>query len=159
MSCPITYNVSDAAGNAANEITRTVIIITSKATPTIIWSNPSDITYGTALSDTQLNATANVDGTFVYSPASGTVLGAGSQTLSVTFTPTDTNNYNPVTQTVSLTVNPANSVVTTWPTASSITYGQTLADSTLSAGVSVTAGSFAFTTPTTAPDAETALKA
>jgi hypothetical protein len=46
--------------------------------------------------------------------------------------------------------------VTTWPTASSITYGQTLASSTLSGGASVPAGSFAFTTPTTAPNAGTA---
>jgi hypothetical protein len=41
--------------------------------------------------------------------------------------------------------------VTKWPTASSITYGQTLASSTLSGGVSTPAGSFAFTTPTTKP--------
>ena len=37
---------------------------------------------------------AVVAGTFVYTPASGTVLNAGAgQTLSVTFTPTDTANY------------------------------------------------------------------
>jgi len=51
-----------------------------------------------------LNATASVPGTFVYSPVSGTVLGAGSQTLSVTFTPTDTTDYNAATATVTLTV-------------------------------------------------------
>ena len=33
--------------------------------------------------------------TFVYTPAAGTVLNAGTaQTLSVTFTPTDAANYN-----------------------------------------------------------------
>ena len=47
------------------------------------------------MSATQLEATASVPGTFVYTPAAGTVLGAGnSQTLSVTFTPTDTADYN-----------------------------------------------------------------
>lgn len=44
--------------------------------------------------------------------------------------------------------------VTTWPTASKITYGQTLSASTLTGGVSP-AGSFAFTNPTTKPDAGT----
>ena len=46
--------------------------------------------------------------------------------------------------------------MTAWPTASSITYGQTLASSTLTGGASIPAGSFAFTTPTTAPGAGTA---
>ena len=65
-----------------------------KATSTITWTAPADVTYGTALSATQLNATANTPGTFVYSPVAGTVLNAGAaQTLSVTFTPTDTANY------------------------------------------------------------------
>ena len=48
-----------------------------KATPTITWATPADITYGTALSATQLNATASVPGTFVYTPVAGTVLNAG----------------------------------------------------------------------------------
>ncbi|MEI6378216.1 MAG: YDG domain-containing protein [Candidatus Falkowbacteria bacterium] len=45
--------------------------------------------------------------------------------------------------------------VTSWPTASSITYGQALASSTLSGGSASVAGSFAFTTPTTTPSAGT----
>ena len=37
---------------------------------------------------------ADVPGTFVYTPAAGTVLGAGQQqTLTLTFTPTDTADY------------------------------------------------------------------
>jgi hypothetical protein len=76
----------------------------AKATPVITWPTPGAITYGTALSTTQLNATASVPGTFAYSPAGGTVLAAGTQTLSVTFTPTDAANYNSVTSTVAHTV-------------------------------------------------------
>ena len=69
-----------------------------KATPTITWSTPADITYGTALSATQLNATAGVPGTLAYTPAAGTVLNAGAaQTLSVTFTPIDAANYTTAT--------------------------------------------------------------
>src|SRR6185295_15847223 len=36
--------------------------------PVITWPAPPAITYGTALGPTQLNATANVPGTFAYSP-------------------------------------------------------------------------------------------
>jgi hypothetical protein len=57
--------------------------------PVITWPNPAPIPYGTPLSATQLDATANMAGTFVYTPAAGTVLAAGSQTLSVTFTPSN----------------------------------------------------------------------
>jgi uncharacterized repeat protein (TIGR01451 family) len=77
----------------------------AKATPTINWSNPADIIYGTALSGTQLNATASVPGSFVYTPAAGTVLGYGNgQNLHVDFTPTDTANYNNAQKDVSINV-------------------------------------------------------
>ena len=46
--------------------------------------------------------------------------------------------------------------VTLWPTASPITYGQTLASSTLSGGSATPAGTFVWTTPTTMPGAGTA---
>src|SRR3984957_1501673 len=59
---------------------------------------------GTTLSSTQLNATASVPGTFVYSAAAGTTPAAGNDPLSVTFTPTNTADYNTATATVTLTV-------------------------------------------------------
>ena len=55
----------------------------------VTWANPSSIIEGTALSATQLNATASVPGTFSYDPKDGTVLAVGKHTLKVTFTPTD----------------------------------------------------------------------
>jgi hypothetical protein len=42
--------------------------------PTLTWTNPASIVYGTPLSSDQLNATASVPGTFTYSPPAGTVL-------------------------------------------------------------------------------------
>jgi hypothetical protein len=85
----------------------------NQATPTITWANPSGITYGTALSATQLDATASVPGTFVYSPAAGTVLNAGSnQALSVTFTPTDTTDYTSATAQVAINVAKAHLAIT-----------------------------------------------
>jgi hypothetical protein len=69
-----------------------------KATPVITWRIRRTSPTARRSSATQLNATTNVPGTFVYTPAAGTVLNAGAaQTLSVTFTPTDTANYNPAT--------------------------------------------------------------
>jgi len=59
-------------------------------TPIITWAAPAPILANIALSSTQLNATANVPGTFVYEPAAGELLAAGTRTLSVLFTPTDT---------------------------------------------------------------------
>ena len=73
----------------------------------ISWPSPSPIINGTALSATQLDATANVPGTLIYSPGLGTVLGAGSQILSVSFTPTNIVNYSATTAKVSLAVTAA----------------------------------------------------
>ncbi len=53
------------------------------------------------------------------------------------------------------TITRAAAGVSVWPTASAITYGRTLADSSLIGGVSVPAGAFTFTTPLTTPNAGT----
>jgi hypothetical protein len=98
----VTFTPADSMNY--NGATANVSIDVDKAAPVVSWSNPAGITYGTPLSATQLNATANVPGTFAYSPAAGTVLGAGTQSLSVTFTPTDAANYNPATATASIEV-------------------------------------------------------
>jgi alpha-tubulin suppressor-like RCC1 family protein len=85
--------------------TAAVSIAVAQATPTITWNAPAAIAVGTALTAAQLNATANVPGTFVYTPALGTVLPAGAaQTLSVDFTPTDSANYTKATKSVTITV-------------------------------------------------------
>jgi hypothetical protein len=105
----------------------------NRATPTLTWSNPADIVYGTALDDAQLNATADVAGALTYDPASGTVLNAGnSQTLSVTFTPTDTVNYNPANAAVQINVAKATPVIT-WSNPADIVYGTALGDAQLNA--------------------------
>lgn len=78
--------------------------LTFPAVPAITWASPASIAYGTALSATQLNATANVPGEFVYTPASGTVLAVGTHTLTTSFTPTDTVNYATASATTTLVV-------------------------------------------------------
>jgi hypothetical protein len=97
------------------------------ATPTITWTAPAPIDNQTPLGSAQLDATANVPGTFVYSPAAGTVLSTGSQTLSVTFTPNDTTDDSTVDATVPLTVVAASApVVTTQPSSQTASAGGTV---------------------------------
>jgi outer membrane protein OmpA-like peptidoglycan-associated protein len=69
----------------------------------LTWANPASVTEGTALSATQLNATATVPGTFIYSPTAPNVLSAGKQVLKVNFTPTDTR-LSPVSMEVTIEV-------------------------------------------------------
>ncbi len=114
----------------------------SSNTPTISWSAPAAITYGTALSSTQLNATANVPGTVVYTPAAGAVLKAGTQTLSAVFTPADASTSSSATATVQLTVNQATPVIT-WGTPAPIAAGTALSAAQLDASANVP-GSFAY---------------
>src|SRR6266403_295355 len=111
---------------------------------TITWNPPAPIEYGTALSATQLDATASVPGTFAYMPPAGTVLQAGPQTLAVTFTPTDTN-YAIATSTVTLTVTAAAPVIT-WNPPASIAYGRALSGRELNATAN-TPGTFAYSPP------------
>ena len=68
-----TLNVDLAPEDTANYTTasKNVSINVTKATPEITWSKPDDIIYRTALSSTQLNASASVNGNLVYNPAEG----------------------------------------------------------------------------------------
>ena len=73
----------------------TLLINVTQAMPVVTWDNPTDMVYGTPLSNAQLNANSSIDGNFVYSPPAGTILTAAQQQiLSTTFTPNDTANYN-----------------------------------------------------------------
>ncbi len=82
-------------------------------------------------------ATPQVPGTFVYNPPAGTVEPVGTDTLSVTFTPTDTVDYTTATGSVQLVVtNPDTPIVTptiSWPTPAPITWGTPLSSTQLNA--------------------------
>jgi hypothetical protein len=56
------------------------------------------------LSATQLNATANVAGAFLYSPPIGVILPLGTSTLTALFMPGDAANYTTATAHVQITV-------------------------------------------------------
>ena len=117
-------------------------LVVSKRTPAITWANPAAIGYGTALSNTQLNASANMSGTFTYTPPAGTILGAGPHTLSVTFEPADPLNNNGASATATIVVNQA-TPVTTWSDQGQLVYGTPLSASQLNATANV-AGTFAY---------------
>ena len=139
----VTFTPDDAANY--NGSSASVTLNVAKAATSVTWSNPADIVYGTALGGSQLNATANVAGTFAYSPAAGTVLGAGPQTLTVMFTPDDSANYASATANVSIAVAKAAPVIT-WATPAGITYGTMLSGTQLNATANVN-GSFVYTVP------------
>ncbi len=108
---PLVYDQRGPGFPRTNLINGTVDIgayqfqATSQGSPQVT-VNPVNLTYGTALDDSQLSGTAtvlvsgtpvNVPGTFSFGSLVGTVLGAGSgQTETVTFTPTDATDYQSV---------------------------------------------------------------
>jgi hypothetical protein len=101
--------IGSFAGNANYEpASGTATITIGRATPALQWNQPSAIVYGTALGAVQLNASAIVPGAFSYSPSAGVVLSAGaSQSLSVTFTPADSVNFNAAWAARTIDVSPA----------------------------------------------------
>ena len=139
----VTFTPTDNADYTT--ATATVSLVVNQAAPIISWAPPAPITYGTALSAAQLNAASNVAGAFIYSPAAGTVLNAGTQILSATFTPADATDYSTAIATVTLMVNKAASVIS-WAPPAPITYGTPLSSAQLDATANVP-GAFVYTPP------------
>jgi Bacterial Ig-like domain (group 3) len=80
----------------------------TRATPQVTWGPLASIVYGTPLGLAQLDASASVPGSFVYTPATGVLMDAGAgQSVSATFTPQDSTDYRPITATTVITVEQA----------------------------------------------------
>ena len=143
-----------------NFIDYVLIKKTGDAVNTVITTLPtaSAITYGDNLSASTLTGGVaklgaegeDIEGTFAWT-APDTTPNVGSQSYGVTFTPTITSLYTTATCDVAVTVDKATPTITTPPTASAITAGQTLASSTLSGGVASVEGTFAWSNPTIIP--------
>lgn len=140
------YAVVAAMNNtnySATNATGTLVI--DKANQTITWANPANITYGTALGATQLNATVtgvsggSAAGALTYTPPVGTLLNAGSQTLQVDASATT--NYNSATKTVTLVVDKATPTATLAVNNSSVTYDGTAKAATVGITTSSVPGS------------------
>ena len=153
------------SGNSsfATSTSSTLVQNVNKATPTLNWAPIGPITYGTTLAGL-LNATSSVPGTFAYTDGgtpitAATVLSANPvpYSLTATFTPTDTTNYESG-GTVGnvLLVNKATPSLN-WAPIGPITYGTTLAG-LLNAGSNVP-GTFAYAEGSTPITATTVLSA
>jgi hypothetical protein len=109
-TAPGTYHIELIAQNGVGTIPRQFLTLTvvpqspPKSNPVITWLAPQPIPFGTALSSQQLDAQANVAGTFVYAPPVGTVLLEGTQTLTATFAPTDSIHYAAATASTTISV-------------------------------------------------------
>jgi len=132
-ACPATpgspageYAITPSGDAATDDYTVSYVpgklTVIDKDVPAIVWLAPDAIVYGTVLSGIQLDASAGIEGTFAYDPAAGTVLHAGTHTLTVTFTPADTVNWSSQTAQVQLTVDKA--TLTATATDASRAYGQ-----------------------------------
>ena len=107
--CVVTAKRND--NNQTAETKSNVATVTiGKATPDITTPpTASSITYGQTLNDSNLSdGAATTSGTFAWTNSSTTPAVSDSNTTEygVTFTPSDTTNYNSATTTVTLTVNP-----------------------------------------------------
>jgi hypothetical protein len=109
-----TLGVTFTPDNATDFTTAqaSVGLTVTRATPIVTWATPDPIAYGTPLGTPQLGASANIAGSFAYSPVSGMVLATGSHDLSVLFIPTDGDNYTTASGATTLTVQRVSLTVT-----------------------------------------------
>jgi hypothetical protein len=136
--------------NYTNVTGLTVTINVLPATPVITWPTPADISYGTALGATQLNASTPVSGAFAYTPAAGTILDAGlGQTLSADFTSSDPNYTNVTGLTVTINVLPITPTISV--TNSPVTYNGMPQSAALSGSVAGTVSNLKYSGLSTVP--------
>jgi hypothetical protein len=116
--CKFTVTWNPDANYAGSTIVQSTTLM--KAPTSVIWGTPAPISYGTALSSTQLDATPSQSGTLTYNPAIGAIEPAGTKNLVVTFKPSDTN-YATSTATVALQVQQDTTVTTITSSSSTVT--------------------------------------
>lgn len=141
--------------NAAASVSITVTQ-SQKVIPLISWSPEASIVAGTPLGANQLDATANVPGSFIYNPGVGTVLSAGAHTLTATFTPNDTNDYAVATDTNTITIttgnlNPTGPTVNVDPSMSTQEIQSALNGAPTGSTVLFAPGTYKVTSPITVP--------
>ena len=129
-------NYTEASRNTTIDVINSAYVIT--------WSSPADITYGTALGNTQLDAVATdrktgnkVLGKPLYYPPLGTKLGAGTYTLRVDFTPDNSASYAATSQYTAINVTKSTPAII-WSSPADITYGTALGNTQLDDAVTTT---------------------
>jgi hypothetical protein len=172
---PIDFSINVTHGNAYTHNFKLTAI--SSCSPPSVTTQPSTqtVTYGIASVDFISAASGSptptvqwqvsIDGGVTFTNIGGatnTTLTISSPTVAMSGYQYQAvfSNYCGGTQTATsnaatLTVNKATPTIIEWPSASVITYGQALSDSTLTGGSASVSGSFAFTDDTIKPDAGT----
>jgi hypothetical protein len=101
---PITFQASLATGSV---VTQSFVLTVAKIMPAITWNPPAPMSFGGGLGSAQLNATAAIQGTYLYTPPAGTVLPPGDgQLLSVVFKPANMTDYVATTVTTTVSISP-----------------------------------------------------
>ncbi|NDC35894.1 MAG: hypothetical protein EBZ51_11080, partial [Synechococcaceae bacterium WB9_2_112] len=130
-----TFSSTLTASNFVGSTNQSVTFVIARGTPAISnWPTASPITYGQAVSNSVLSGgVANPTGNFTWTVPTNKP-NAGTNSQSVTFTPTATNNYNSVSTNISLVVNKATPVLTWTPSpAAGLTYPAPLSSTQLNA--------------------------
>jgi formylglycine-generating enzyme required for sulfatase activity/uncharacterized protein (DUF2141 family) len=119
--------------------------VTDKINPVVTWPTASTITYPAMLSTSSLTGGIG-EGSFSWTNGSTTPI-VNNSGYEVTFTPSDTANYNTIKHTVAITVNKANPVII-WPTGLTAVVRQNLSAISLSGkGSSSFSGIFSWPNP------------
>jgi hypothetical protein len=118
------------------------------------YSINSGSTWGTTQTITRSGTSASA--TLLVRLAATAVVSGSYDSQAIPLSSTGATTRNITTASTGNSVSKANPTISVAPTASAITYGQTLASSTLTGGTASTPGMYAFTTPSTAPNAGTA---
>ena len=152
----VTFTPADPMAYAPES--STVVVNVAKVMPVIVSLSSVNLTYGTALANSQLSGTITdgentLPGTLIYSNGAGSVPHAGNgQTEPVTFIPADTTDYASVFSTVTVnvaqveplvTVNPVNLIPGTELDNNQLTGTAT---STVNGSTVAVQGTFAYTT-------------
>jgi len=126
----------------------------SKTTATVTLGNLSQTYDGMAINATATTVPSGLTVNLTYNGSTSAPTSAGSYTVigtisSATYQGGATN---------TLVISRATPTIYSWPTAGTITYGQTLASATLSGSSASVGGGFAFTSPGISPNAGTSLQ-
>ena len=153
------YTPDDTANYAYEEVKlrRAITIrVNSAAAPAIQWPSASAIRFGQSLADSVL-ASNDANGSFAWVNPDERP-NAGQHSFAVRYTPDDVKNYDysgvTLERDVAVTVLPADAPAILWPSASAITYGDSLRASVLTSADAN--GSFAWKNPDEQPNAGTA---
>jgi hypothetical protein len=150
-----TYVVTDSNKQGATSGPSNLLVVTvTKAIATVTLGSLNQTYTGSPLSVTATTVPAGLTVNFTYNGSATPPTAAG--TYAIVGTVNDPNYQGTATGT--LTIAQATPIVSAWPTAGAITSGQTLASSKLTGGIASVPGSFAFTSPTTAPSPGTTMQ-